>query len=173
MLEDMASRIKMLLLDVDGVLTDGRITVNHKGEETKSFNVKDGLGLKTLLSEDVDVILITARQSQVVEHRAKQLGIQAVYQGVTDKRALCKRIKEEKGLKRGEICCMGDDLIDLGMFRESGMKIAVADAAKEVREEADFITERMGGLGAVREVCEIILKSQGKWGDAVARYAGE
>ena len=162
MIEEKAAKIKLLLLDVDGVMTDGRITYSDRGEETKSFDIKDGLGLKMLMSAGIEVILVTGRRSLVVEHRAKDLGIDKVYQGVTDKKVLCKQLIKDKGLKKQEICCMGDDLPDLDMFLETGLRIAVADAVKELREASDFITRDKGGCGAVREVCEWILKCQKK-----------
>ena len=159
----MAARIKLLILDVDGVLTDGRITINEKGEEVKSFNVKDGLGLKILMSTGIEVVIITGRKSMVVKHRAKELGIDEVWQGIKDKRMLCKKIIGEKGLKKEEVCCIGDDLPDLAMFMEAGLRIAVADGVEEICEEADFVTKKNGGYGAVREACEWILKSKGVW----------
>ncbi len=162
MIDKKAAKIKLLLLDVDGVMTDGRITMNDRGEEFKSFDVKDGQGLKMLISSGVEVIFITGRRSLVVEHRARELGIAEVFQGVSDKSVLCKQLIGDKGLNRDEVCCMGDDLPDLGMFSEAGLCIAVADAVKEVREAADFITRGKGGHGAVREVCERILKCRGE-----------
>lgn len=162
-MKEKAASIKLLILDVDGVLTDGRITMNERGEEVKSFNVKDGLGLKMLMSAGIEVVIITGRKSMVVEHRAKELGIDEVWQGIKDKKALCKKIIGEKGLKKKEVCCIGDDLPDLAMFMEAGLRIAVADGVEEVREEADFVTKKKGGYGAVREACEWILKSKGAW----------
>jgi 3-deoxy-D-manno-octulosonate 8-phosphate phosphatase (KDO 8-P phosphatase) len=162
-MKEKAGRVKLLILDVDGVLTDGRITMNERGEEIKSFNVKDGLGLKMLMSAGIDVVIITGRKSMVVEHRAKELGIDEVWQGIKDKKALCKKIIREKRLKKKEVCCIGDDLPDLAMFMEAGLRIAVADGVEEVREEADFVTKKKGGDGAVREACEWILKSKGAW----------
>lgn len=153
----------MLFLDVDGVLTDGRITLNENGEEVKTFDVKDGLGLKLLMSDGVEVVIVTGRRSRVVAHRARELGIREVYQGISDKSAVCKRLIAQKGLKKSEVGSMGDDLPDLAMFRESGLRITVADAAREVREQADFITHKRGGYGAVREVSEWILKCRGRW----------
>jgi len=163
MMKERAARIKLLILDVDGVLTDGRITINDRGEEVKSFSVKDGLGLKMLMSTGIKVVIITGRKSTVVAHRAKELGIDQVWQGVDDKKALCKKIIREKGLQKNEVCCIGDDLPDLAMFTEAGLRIAVADAVKEVREGADFVTKKNGGFGAVREACEWILKGKGAW----------
>jgi len=162
-MEDKAAGIKLLFLDVDGVLTDGRITLNENGEEVKTFDVKDGLGLKLLMSDGVEVVIVTGRRSRVVAHRARELGIREVYQGISDKSAVCKRLIAQKGLKKSEVGSMGDDLPDLAMFRESGLRITVADAAREVREQADFITHKRGGYGAVREVSEWILKCRGRW----------
>jgi 3-deoxy-D-manno-octulosonate 8-phosphate phosphatase (KDO 8-P phosphatase) len=156
-------KVRLFFVDVDGVLTDGRITLNERGEEITSFHVKDGLGLKMLMSEGVAVVIITGRTSGAVVHRARELGIADLYQGSGDKGALCRRILEEKGIHRDAACAMGDDLPDLAMFRETGVAIAVADAAEEVRRQADYVTRSAGGHGAVREACEWILKQQGEW----------
>ena len=162
-MEDKAAGIKLLFLDVDGVLTDGRITLNENGEEIKTFDVKDGLGLKLLMSEGVEIVIVTGRRSRAVAHRARELGIREVYQGVSDKSAVCRRLIAQKGLQKSEVGSVGDDLPDLAMFRESGLRITVADAAREVREQADFITNKRGGHGAIREVSEWILKCRGRW----------
>lgn len=157
------TQIKLLFLDVDGVLTDGRITLNEKGEEIKSFDVKDGLGLKLLMREGIEVVIITGRQSRIVAHRARELGIRKIYQGVSDKHTVCRRIIEERGLLKSQIASVGDDLPDLAMFRLSGLCFTVADAAREVRDAADFVANRKGGRGAVREIAEWILKYRGCW----------
>jgi 3-deoxy-D-manno-octulosonate 8-phosphate phosphatase (KDO 8-P phosphatase) len=155
--------IKILILDVDGVLTDGRIVLDNHGCETKSFNVKDGYGIRALLKAGIDVAVITGRESMVVEHRTKDLGIRNVYQGIEDKKAACIRLLEEKGLSKDQACYMGDDLPDIPVLRYVGMPVAVADAVIEVREAALYVTEKNGGNGAVREMCELILKAQGAW----------
>lgn len=173
MIKDKAAKIKLLILDVDGVMTDGRVIMNDRGEETKHFCVKDGQGLRMLMTAGVEVALVTGRRSQVVLHRAEDLGIKHVYQGVADKRALCSQVIRDNGFKKQEVCCMGDDLPDLAMFMGSGLRVAVADAAEEVREASDFITKSKGGDGAVREVCERILKSQGKWSDMLTALTGK
>ena len=172
MAQEKAARTRLLFLDVDGVLTDGRIILNDRGEETKSFNVKDGLGLKMLMASGVEVVIVTGRSSGVVARRAAELGIRAVYQGVADKGDLCRRLLAERGLERQQACAVGDDLPDLAMFRECGLRIAVADAAPEVRAAADHVTRSGGGSGAVRDVSEWILKCQGKWEDALADAVG-
>jgi 3-deoxy-D-manno-octulosonate 8-phosphate phosphatase (KDO 8-P phosphatase) len=155
--------IKLLILDVDGVMTDGRIIINDQGEETKTFNVKDGYGIRLLLGAGIDVAIITGRQSRCVEHRADDLGIKSLYQGVTDKKSVCMKLLEEKHLTSQQTCFIGDDLLDLPLLKFVGLPVAVADAVKEVRETAMYVTEKNGGNGAVREVCELILKAQDAW----------
>jgi 3-deoxy-D-manno-octulosonate 8-phosphate phosphatase (KDO 8-P phosphatase) len=162
-MKDKRGNIKLLFVDVDGVLTDGRITINERGEEVTSFHVKDGLGLKMLMSAGIEVVIITGRASAAVVHRAKELGITGLYQESADKGAVCRRILRQKGVDKRETGCIGDDLPDLAMFKETGVCIAVADAAEEVRQQADFVTHTKGGYGAVREACEWLLRQQGKW----------
>jgi 3-deoxy-D-manno-octulosonate 8-phosphate phosphatase (KDO 8-P phosphatase) len=163
MLTKMMGEIKLLVLDVDGVMTDGRISVNDHGEETKSFNVKDGYGIRLLLDAGIDVAIITGRQSKSVEHRARDLGIKRVYQGIADKKSVCIKLLEEKKLTSDQVCFIGDDMLDIPLLRYIGMPVAVHDAVKEVRETVRYITEKNGGKGAVREVCELILKAQDAW----------
>jgi YrbI family 3-deoxy-D-manno-octulosonate 8-phosphate phosphatase len=162
-----------MILDVDGVLTDGRIILDDRGEETKCFHVRDGLGIKMLIRSGVEVVIVTGRQSRVVDLRAAEIGIKGVYQGVEDKGALCDALIRERNLPREAVCCVGDDLPDLALFSRAGFSVAVADASPEVREAADFITRNRGGSGAVREVCEVILKSMGKWDPTPAPLRGE
>ena len=161
--EDWATRIRLLILDVDGVMTDGRVILNARGEEIKRFHVRDGYGIKRLLAAGIDVVIITGRKSKAVEHRAKELGIQEVYQGVNEKGSICKEVMARKNLIKDQVCCMGDDLPDLPMFTRAGVSVAVADAAVEVRSAASLVTDQKGGQGAVREVCEWILKAQQIW----------
>jgi len=161
-----------LLLDVDGVLTDGRIWMGPQGEALKCFCVKDGLGLKMLEMAGIRVVLVTGRSSEALFRRAQELGVE-LHQGVDDKESLCRSIMGQKGLKAEEVCGMGDDLQDLGIFRASGLKVAVSDAVEELKDLADIVTKRKGGMGAVRELCEIILKSQGKWQEIVDKIAGK
>ena len=169
-MQEKAAKIRLLLLDVDGVMTDGRITINAMGEEIKTFDVKDGQGLKMLIGAGIEVAIVSGRKSPVLEHRAKDLGIIGLYQAVEDKALLCKTLMEQRGLKKEEVCSVGDDLPDLAMFRESGLCIAVADACQEVRSAADIITNNKGGRGAVREVCEWLLKCTGRWDQAVKAF---
>jgi len=163
MIEQMAAKIRLLILDVDGVMTDGHIIIDSHGEETKCFHVRDGLGLKMLLKAHIDVVIMTGRESEAVKYRAKELGIREIYQGVKVKDALCDKLIGQKNLKKEQVCCMGDDIPDVPMFNRAGLPIAVADAAPEVRNAARYITKNRGGNGAVREVCELILKAQNRW----------
>lgn len=162
-LAEKALGLKLMVLDVDGVLTDGRVVLDAEGREIKAFDVKDGLGLKLLMRAGIEVALVTGRGSKAVSRRAAELGIEDVFMDIADKKAVCRKMMAERGLNREAVCAMGDDLPDLAMFDESGLCIAVADAVQEVRGRADYITRRGGGQGAVREVAEWILKCRGQW----------
>jgi 3-deoxy-D-manno-octulosonate 8-phosphate phosphatase (KDO 8-P phosphatase) len=157
------AKAKLLILDVDGVLTDGRIIINDLGEETKHFNAKDGHGLRMLMQAGVEVALISGRRSGAAEFRARDLGITEVHTGVKDKSGVCAALVQRKKLGREEICCIGDDLPDLPLFEHAGIPIAVADAVPEIKAAAAFSTKSRGGKGAVREICETILKAKGLW----------
>ncbi|MCE5266196.1 MAG: HAD-IIIA family hydrolase [Deltaproteobacteria bacterium] len=163
-------RVKLLILDVDGVLTDGRIIIDDAGLESKQFDVRDGHGLKMLMRCGIDVVLLTGRKSRVVEHRAADLGITEVHQGRLNKKEAFSEILERRGIPPEETACVGDDVVDIPLFRRAGFSVAVADAVPEARAVADYVTRHGGGRGAVREVCEIILKGQDRWGDVAARY---
>ncbi len=162
-LEDRARIVKAVFMDVDGVLTDGKLWIGPNGEFVKVFDSKDGLGIRLLLEEGIEVILVTGRKTEALEVRARDLGITEVHQGIKDKEKLVRELAAKKQLKKEEICAIGDDLPDIAMFRCAGFRVAVADGVKEVREQADMITKQKGGNGAVREVCEIILKAKNKW----------
>ena len=162
MIEKFAA-IKLLVLDVDGVLTDGRFFLTETGEEYKAFDSKDGHGLRMLMKGGVGVVIISGRNSKAVDHRAKELGITGVYQGIRSKEALLRDILAQGHFKREEICCVGDDLPDLPLFPHAGVAVAVADAVPELRRAATFTTKSRGGAGAVREVCELILKAKDLW----------
>ena len=168
MIDERCSRIRLLLLDVDGVLTDGCILVNGSGEEMKRFSVRDGLGLKLLQANGVEVVLVSGRTSTATSLRARELGIKEVHQGSYDKASVCRGVIAGRGLRKEHVCAVGDDILDLAMFRLSGLNFAVADAAEEVKKAADVILDQKGGNGAVRDVCERILKCQGKWSSIVA-----
>lgn len=162
--------VALLILDVDGVLTDGKIIIDDLGNETKHFNVRDGHGLKMLIRTGIEVILITGRTSKVVEHRARELGIREVYQGARDKVEILEKILDRKEISGKRVAYVGDDIVDIPVFKRVGFSVAVADASEYAKESADYTTEGKGGQGAVRELCEIILKVQGKWNDVISRY---
>ena len=169
MIDDKAAKIKLLILDVDGVMTDGRITMNEHGEETKVFDAKDGHGIKMLIHAGIDVAIISGRQSKAVEYRGKDLGIAEIHQGIHGKESLCGELIKKRGLEKDQVCCMGDDLPDIPMFHQVGLSVAVADAVTEVRDAARFVTKNKGGKGAVRELCEIILKAQKVWPSMISQ----
>lgn len=164
--------IELLLLDVDGVLTDGRLILDDRGVETKCFHVRDGTGIRLWQKAGYRAGLLTHRSSQVVRLRAAELGIEIVRQSTEDKLATTREVAQSLGLELEQVCYVGDDLPDLPAIRAVGFGVAVADAAAEVREAADHVTSAAGGAGAVREVIELILKSQQRWGQAVRDYAG-
>jgi 3-deoxy-D-manno-octulosonate 8-phosphate phosphatase (KDO 8-P phosphatase) len=157
-----AKKIRLLLLDVDGVLTDGRIIIDERGVESKEFHVRDGQGIALLLRAGIDVGFITGRSSNVVRHRARDLGVTLVYQGVTNKLACYATIKRQRNLTDDQIAYVGDDLIDQPILSQAGLAIAVADGWSELHALVDYTTEARGGKGAVREVAELLLKAQGK-----------
>lgn len=169
----MAEKVKsvsFLILDVDGVLTDGRIIINDLGNETKQFHVRDGHGLKLLMRVGIEVIILTGRTSQVVEHRARELGIEEIHQGAKNKLDVLQEIMAKRGISGEHIAYIGDDIVDIPVFRKVGFAVAVADASEDAKEAADYITKNGGGKGAVREICELILKIQNKWDAVVSRY---
>jgi len=173
-MEKEARGIKLLFLDVDGVMTDGRIHMSASGEEIKSFHVRDGYGLKLLMQSGVEVVIISGRDSGAVTRRARELGIHMIFQGVKEKGEICRKVMAEKGLKKSEVAGIGDDLPDLAVFEHAGLRIAVADAVREVREAADFTTRVPGGHGAVREACEWIVKLKGRaLGDVPCQSSGK
>ena len=161
--KDKLEQIRLLLLDVDGVLTDGSIIYNGDAPETKVFNVRDGLGIRLLLRSGLSVGVVTGRRSAALRERCRNLGIDLVFDGVGDKAGLLEKIARLSGIGPGETAFVGDDLPDLGIMRRVGLAIAVADAHAVVRENAALVTTAGGGAGAVREVCEAILKAHGVW----------
>jgi len=162
--------VKLLMLDVDGVLTDGKIIYNDRGEEIKAFNVRDGHGLKLLMRAGIEVALITGRKSKVVLHRARDLGIKKVYQGVINKIEIYEKILKEKKLKDINVGFVGDDLVDIPVLKRVGFSAAVGDAIPEVKKVVDYVASKRGGEGAVREICELLLKVQNKWEGITERY---
>ncbi len=169
-LAEAASKTRLLILDVDGVLTDGSIVLDNNGNEYKSFHVRDGHGIKMLLHAGIGVAIITGRFSEVVERRARELGITEVHQKCLDKRAAYARLAKKYTLSDEEIAYMGDDIIDAPVMALAGLPIAVNDADEEVKKYALLVTEKRGGRGAVREVSDLILKSKGLWKKIVDGY---
>ena len=165
-----AARIKLLLMDCDGVLTDGRIWLFENGEEQKGFHTHDGLGIDLWHRAGLKSGIISGRTSSAVETRARALGMAFVRQGCEDKQEAFAEMLAQAGVTNGEVAFIGDDLNDIPLMMESGLGIAVADAALETRERAQYVTKTAGGQGAVREVIELILKSQGRWDELVKRY---
>lgn len=162
--------IKLLLLDVDGVLTDGSIVYDDNGTQTKVFDVRDGLGIRLLITAGIAVGIVTGRRSEALVHRCRDLGIDLLFDGVADKASVLETTLVRTGLLAQEIAFVGDDLPDLPLMKRVGVAIAVADAHEKVRERALLVTRAAGGHGAVREICEQILKSQGLWETAVSRF---
>ncbi len=169
-MEERLKDIKLLLLDVDGVLTDGRIIFDSNRVESKFFNVKDGHGIKMLQRAGIEVGIISGRESMVVANRAQELGITCVYQKALDKLTPYLKICQEKGLGDSEVAFMGDDIIDIPVMRRVAFSAAPADALDYVLPYAHFVAKNRGGWGAVREVCDLLLKGQEKWEAITARY---
>jgi len=169
-LRQKAQGIKLLLLDVDGVLTDGGIVMNNRGEEIKRFDVRDGHGIRLLLRAGVQIGLITGRSSKVVSHRAKDLGIRMLYQRVYNKLEVYEKIKRRARLKDHEIAFAGDDIVDLPVLRKVGLAMTVKDCWGELKRQVDYVTAAEGGRGAVREMVELLLKAQDKWEEITRRY---
>ena len=157
-----AKKIKLLLLDVDGVLTDGRIILDGRGNELKGFHVRDGHGIKMAQRSGIVIGIITGRTSEVVNVRARELGIQEVHQGAHEKITIYDSILDKYGLRDEEVAYMGDDIVDLDILKRSGLAVTVADADPSVIKHVDLITKNDGGRGAVREFINFILTSQGK-----------
>ena len=155
--------IKLVLLDVDGTLTDGGIYRGNNGEELKRFNVKDGYAIVNAQKLGIEFGIITGRKSELVEIRAKELKIKYLYQGISEKTVVLEEIIKKTGLTKGEIAYMGDDLNDLLIIKQVGLSGTPKDAVDEVIQVADFVSKRNGGSGAVREFIEHILKKDGKW----------
>jgi len=162
--------LKLLILDVDGVLTDGKVIMDDAGREIKHFNVRDGHGLKMLMRSGVEVVFLTGRQSAVVEHRARDLGVLEVRQGAKNKLEWYPEIVEKRGLSGDQVGYVGDDIVDVPFMKRVGFAVAVADAMEDVRRVAHYVATQKGGRGAVREVCDMILRIQGNWDEVAKKY---
>lgn len=169
-MQEKLAKIKLLLLDVDGIMTDGRIIYDNQGNELKAFDVKDGHGLKMLQRAGIRIGIITGRQSEVVSRRAAELGIEILYQKALTKLDPYREILAAEKLVDEQVAYMGDDIVDLPILRRVGFSATVADAVPDVKPLVDYVTTRSGGRGAVREVCDLLLKACGRWDDLTERY---
>ena len=167
-IKEFASKIKLLLLDVDGVLTDGRIIYDSRGRDSKFFDVHDGLGVYLLSKVGIKTVLITAKSSATIKPRARDMRVEEVFGDVSPKSAILGKLLKKYNVSEEEVCFVGDDLVDLGLMRLVGFGVAVVNACSEIKNAASYVTIKHGGRGAVREIAELILKSQGKW-DAIIR----
>ena len=165
-----AARIKLLLMDCDGVLTDGRITLLPDGDEQKTFHVRDGQGIVLLHRAGVSSGIVSGRHSQLVSRRAQELGIKIVEQSVSNKAEILDSILRQTNLSAEETAFVGDDIADISIMRRVGLAIAVADAVYETKKAAHYVTSSNGGFGAIRETAELILKSQQIWNDLLKKY---
>jgi 3-deoxy-D-manno-octulosonate 8-phosphate phosphatase (KDO 8-P phosphatase) len=165
-----ARRIKLLILDCDGVLTDGRIIMLPDGDETKAFDVKDGHAMVMAQRAGLRIAIISGRKSSVVRARATELGVAHLHEMAWVKMDPFEQILNEEGLTDDEVCFVGDDVVDIPLLRRAGLGVAVADSVDEARHHSHILTTKPGGRGAVREVIEFILKAQNKWDDAIKRY---
>ena len=162
-LKSKIKKIKVLAMDVDGVLTNGKIILNHNGNEVKVFDVQDGFGITVIRKAGIKTAIISARSAGAVSARAKDLKIDKIFQDAYPKTTAYKRLLKELKVKDDEVCFMGDDLPDIVVLKNVGFAVAVQNAAGEVKTHADYVTKNKGGSGAVREIVELILKTQGKW----------
>lgn len=165
-----AKKIKLLLLDVDGVLTDGRIIYDSRGHDMKFFDVHDGLGVYLLKKAGIKTILITAKGSRAIKPRAKDMQATEIIADISPKSAALDKLLKKYKVDVSEVCFVGDDLVDLCLMKRVGFAIAAFNACAEIKKGADYITSREGGRGAVREVAELILKAQDKWKTLVGLY---
>ncbi len=163
-------KIKVLVFDVDGVLTDGKIIIDGNGVETKAFDVQDGFGIVFAQKAGLKTALISARVSDVVRYRAEDLKIDKVFTGVYPKTGAYEQMLQEFRVSDSEVCFVGDDLADLVVLKRVGFAVAVANAVPEVKQAVHYVTSRRGGDGAAREVIEMVLKAQGKWGPQLYEY---
>ncbi len=155
-----AKQVRLLIVDIDGVLTDGGLTFDNRGEEYKTFNSLDGHGIRMLLDCGIDVAVITGRKSGIVDHRMGDLGVKHIYQGYRDKLPAFEKLLLDTGLKAEQVAYVGDDLADLPVMQRVGLAIAVQNAHSFVKQHCDWVTNSLGGIGAVREVTDFILHAQ-------------
>jgi 3-deoxy-D-manno-octulosonate 8-phosphate phosphatase (KDO 8-P phosphatase) len=172
-IEARAARVRLLLFDVDGVLTDGRVIINSDGTESKSFWIRDGIAMVWAQRAGIRVGLLSARQSPTTPHRASQLGITLVYHGVKSKLATYTQILSDLSLTDEQVAYMGDDVVDLAVLNRAGFAAAPADAVDDVLQRVHWTSRLPAGAGAARELVELVLRAQGVWADVVAAYLNE
>ncbi|MBL7071156.1 MAG: HAD-IIIA family hydrolase [Candidatus Omnitrophica bacterium] len=170
MLTDRIAKIKLLLLDVDGVLTDGRIVYSNSGDQLKFFDVTDGMGLALFSRAGLKSAILTAKESRIATDRVKDMHIDKVYQGALRKGEVFEAVLKDFDVSCDEVCFIGDDLVDIPVLKRVGLAVCVPNAVSEVKNHVHYTTVRKGGRGAVREVIDMILKSQGKWDKLMERY---
>ena len=163
-------KIKLIIMDVDGVLTDGKIIIDDNGLEHKVFNIKDGTSIRLAQLVGLSFAIISGRKSKAVQTRAKDLNIDLTFLGYNSKNLVIKQLREKLSLKKEEILFIGDDFVDMLAFEEVGCKIATADACQEIKDKADYVLKNKGGNGAVRELVQKLLKAQNKWEKALEKY---
>lgn len=163
--------VKLLLSDIDGVMTDGKLIYGSDEVELKAFHVRDGLGIKLWQGCGLDFGMVTARRSPIVTRRAQELSIEIVEQGRPDKRAAVSQIAQERGVELSEVCYVGDDLHDLSAIQAVGLGVTVCDAPEEIKSAAQIVLTSRGGEGAIRELVEFILKSKGVWAEAIQQFS--
>jgi 3-deoxy-D-manno-octulosonate 8-phosphate phosphatase (KDO 8-P phosphatase) len=169
-MENKFANIELLLLDVDGVLTDGNITYSDTGDQIKTFHSRDGFGIRLLMDSGIQVGIITGRKSKALEYRCKNLGITLLFDGIKDKSMALDKITALTGILPENTAFVGDDLMDLAVMKRVGVSFCVSDACPEVKIHSDIITDQRGGHGAVREICDTILKTKGLWDDIMNKY---
>lgn len=169
-LREQAAKVKLLLLDVDGVLTDGRIIYDSRGRDMKFFDVHDGLGVYLLKKAGIPTCLITAKGSRSIRPRARDMKVDAVFENISPKSAVLDKLLKKYQILPEQVCFVGDDLVDLGIMKKVGFPVAVFNACREIKEISAYITLKEGGRGAVREVAELILKSKGEWEKLLSSY---
>lgn len=169
-LKQRLSKIKLVIVDNDGVMTDGRIILGDYGDELKFFDVQDGFGMVMLRRAGLRTAIISGKKSRVNKRRAKELGVCKLYQNAFDKLKVFDKLSRKFKVSPDEVCYIGDDLIDIPVLARVGFGVAVANAVAETKEAAHFVTSREGGRGAVREVADMILQAQGRWTEVTARY---
>ena len=166
-----AKDIKLVILDVDGVMTDGRIVIDDNGVETRNFDIKDGMGVVVMMMSGVEVAIITSKKSVAVRHRAEELKIKRFHEGIKKKTEPYEEMLKEMGITDAQVAYVGDDLVDLSMMKRVGLPIAVGDAVEDVKKHAAYVTKARGGYGAGREVAEMILKAQDKWDKILSKIS--